>query len=220
MRLLVLSAIFSGLAGWTKNEGLFLFLCNWCVLISFWIFAGEGWRRIPRRKEIWIYLIIGMMINLPWIFIKGLWGLQNDVINAQCLTWAHFVINLPRFSHLPLDLFSKFMYLEAWNVLWIIFIVFAILDCLCRFFDKFASLRYIFLSIALQFAIIIFLYMIYPYPGGFINDTMLRLMMAPSFLAVIYIMLSLGFGSKWKAQNGRLTNKNENVIFGPRNLIL
>jgi hypothetical protein len=113
-----LSALLTGMAGLTKNEGLALCLVNLVVLA---LAAGTGkrfhhsdyWRRIL------IYAGIIIVMLMPWLVFRTTINTPNDLINQKNLgsvfQWETFNRLKTIFYYYQSHLFN----LKNWNLLWL-----------------------------------------------------------------------------------------------------
>ena len=188
-RLLVFSSLFCGLAAWTKNEGIVLFICNSFIVALFLLFGQRKAGPLLDRR-FWLYLISGALIFIPWSIIKLALGLTNSVINRDRLQ-LHYILShkdrvVPAVRELGLELVN----FQQWNILWIMAFVFIVYTFLK---SKMTGIKYyILFSIFVQFTtiILLFIVIIYPYLILYIDDTMVRLTTVPTVMALIYCSLA------------------------------
>lgn len=180
-RLLVLSALFIGLAGWTKNEGLMLIMCNTAVLLVFLI-KEKGVKAIANRA-VWLYLIPPLAIIIPWNIYKKIAEIEHYLFHSGYLQSEKipvYLVKIGKIGHLFWYYFSN---LKSWNILWMLLIS-AVVYNLIR--QKKNKSGYVLLSIGIQFVVYVFLFMTYPQEKVFVYDAMERLMLGPAILAIIY----------------------------------
>jgi hypothetical protein len=113
---IMLSAVFSALTVFAKNEGTAAFLISAVALAAFII--------LNRKKECLrhagYYLVTSVVIMLPWlIFKRNITVIQEDYFSKLSL---HNVFgNFDRLSVIFPSLFREFARLSNWNILWLIF---------------------------------------------------------------------------------------------------
>jgi hypothetical protein len=116
---LVLSAVFTGFAALTKNEGLVLI----CIHLV-WLLAAL---QLQSHRRLWnklarfgIYGCVLVAVLVPWYLFRDSLGLRNDVINrdvvAQGFTWEHLSRIGPILYHLQTQVFGP----KNWNMVWIL----------------------------------------------------------------------------------------------------
>lgn len=187
MSLLVLSSLFAGFAAWTKNDGLFLLLLQCLILISFLLLEKTEGKSIFTKQFV-VYAVICTMIIAPWLLFKSMAGLGNDVVNKQNLQIGYILGNIGRVP----DLFKIFILgfvfnFERWNIVWLMGTIFLIYSIAMNKF--YFLLKYILFSIVLQFAMYIFIFIIFHDPVVYVNDTLGRLMLSPAILSILYSCL-------------------------------
>jgi hypothetical protein len=181
-RLLILSALFSGLACWTKNEGLVLFINNALVLALFLLFEKAKKKELSYNL-LWQYIIIGLSIALPWFLLRGVLGLENDIINHKYLRFDYLRGRLYLFTYTWEALKFHFFNFKLWNITWIMAFLFFIYSLFRPPRDKSG---YVLFSIFFQCAVYLFIFAIYPDPKEYLYLTMMRLMLSPAVLAILF----------------------------------
>jgi hypothetical protein len=154
--LLVMSAIMSALAGWTKNEGLLYCAINTFMVCFFLACERKG---PPGRSVLYpaLYLAVIAAALFPWVSAKSAWGIANDEINLVNLNPANLMKQLhklyPIFYEFQKQLFGP----KKWNILWPVFL-------LALFFGRRRLFRgasgYLALSVALALCGYVVFYMI------------------------------------------------------------
>jgi len=185
---LCVSAICSGLAAWTKNEGLAFCLINFTILV-FLLFirhkrASTNWRLVV------CYFGLVMIIILHWMIFKARLRIPNDLINSQNISLNILRENLYRVP-IIFSYFKRFMIiLSDWNILWVSLPLIILLR-IKRVFSHPALL--ILLSMLAYFTIWFFIYMITPRQINWhlVNSLeRLLLQMVPLALFSIALLLS------------------------------
>jgi hypothetical protein len=116
---LLISATLAGLTGLTKNEGLVLSLICWSVLTLYLLLQRKGkagW------KAWFLYGIILLALEGPWLIYRTSLQVHNDVINQEAilsnLTWG----NLKRIGPILYHYQSQVFGIKNWNIVWIVFL--------------------------------------------------------------------------------------------------
>ena len=116
---LVLSALLTGCAALTKNEGLVLVGIHFVWLAAVLLSRSEIVLR-RRLVNLGIYFCILAAVLLPWYLFKDSLGLRNDVINKDAvfagLNWNSFSRVGPILYHLQTQVFGP----KNWNLVWIL----------------------------------------------------------------------------------------------------
>jgi len=81
---LILSGLFSGLAAWTKNEGLMLAALLFIVLLYF-LLKEKG-----SKKDVFFYFLSFIFFVLPWFIFKGVHHLGFSNVDYQTLPFNQF----------------------------------------------------------------------------------------------------------------------------------
>jgi hypothetical protein len=120
----VLSALYAGFAGITKNEGLMLAIVMIPILMFAWLrLSGE---RRAQTKIIHLFWFVAILAGtlLPWLIIRQQIGFMNDLINSR--TFAQLGIEKLRRLGPILWQYQKIIFgLRNWNLSWIL-----VLGCL------------------------------------------------------------------------------------------
>jgi hypothetical protein len=186
-RVLTLAGIFAGLGGWTKNDGLALFLS---LAVTLGIHLVVEVRSEPRRAAaaFTAFALPGALVVLPWSLFTRLAGLENDVVTASNLTWQATCGNLHRLGELPGVFLHHFADVGHWNVLWPLFLV--VLVAKAKTASR-SPLRYLLLPVAVQIAVDVALYIIWPHETEeYLYDTLQRLLLGPASIAVLFVVLA------------------------------
>jgi hypothetical protein len=119
---LAVSALLTGCAALTKNEGVVL-----CGIHLVWLAAvllsrsGIAFRN--KLASLGIYLCILAAVLMPWYLFKDSLGLRNDLINREALTaglsWNSLNRVGPILYHLQTQVFGP----KNWNLVWILLCV-------------------------------------------------------------------------------------------------
>ena len=115
---LVLSALLTGCAALTKNEGLVLVGIHFVWLAAVLLSRSEIVLR-RRLVNLGIYFCILAAVLMPWYLFKNSLGLRNDVINSEVvagLKWNSFSRVGPILYHLQTQVFGP----KNWNLVWIL----------------------------------------------------------------------------------------------------
>jgi len=116
---LALSALLTGCAALTKNEGVVL-----CGIHLVWLAAvllsrsGIAFR--SKLASLGIYFCILAAVLMPWYLFKDSLGLRNDLINREALTaglsWNSLTRVGPILYHLQTQVFGP----KNWNLVWVL----------------------------------------------------------------------------------------------------
>ena len=115
---LVLSALLTGCAALTKNEGLVLVGIH-LVWLAAVLLSRSGIALRRRLVSLGIYFCILAAVLMPWYLFKNSLGLRNDVINSEVvagLNWNSFSRVGPILYHLQTQVFGP----KNWNLVWIL----------------------------------------------------------------------------------------------------
>ena len=115
---LVFSALLTGCAALTKNEGLVL-VCIHLVWLAAVLLSRSGIALRRRLVSLGIYFCILAAILMPWYLFKNSLGLRNDVVNSEVvagLNWNSFSRVGPILYHLQTQVFGP----KNWNLVWIL----------------------------------------------------------------------------------------------------
>jgi hypothetical protein len=115
---LVLSALLTGCAALTKNEGLVLVGIHLAWLAGV-LLSRSGIALRRRLAGLGIYFCILAAVLLPWYLFKNSLGLRNDVVNSEVvanLKWNYFSRVGPILYHLQTQVFGP----KNWNLVWIL----------------------------------------------------------------------------------------------------
>ncbi|MDP2912474.1 MAG: hypothetical protein Q8N91_00515 [Candidatus Omnitrophota bacterium] len=118
---LILSALMSGLAAWTKNEGL-LYCVVYTAIVSAYLAAK---RRQTGAAKIFLlpaaYLMIIALISAPWFLVKWRYGLTNSDVSMPSSP-VIFVLfkNLWKMGPMAYDFQKQIFGPKKWNIIWIL----------------------------------------------------------------------------------------------------
>jgi hypothetical protein len=115
---LVLSALLTGCAALTKNEGLVLVGIHLAWLAAV-LLSRSGIALRRRLVSLAIYFCILAAVLMPWYLFKNSLGLRNDVINREVvagLNWKSLSRVGPILYHMQTQVFGP----KNWNLLWIL----------------------------------------------------------------------------------------------------
>ncbi|MFA5085159.1 MAG: glycosyltransferase family 39 protein [Candidatus Omnitrophota bacterium] len=153
---LYISAVMTALAGWTKNEGFVYCVAN-IILLSVFLFLNR--RTIKKRGLLNGFLYVGIMLLVlaPWLWVKFTANLVNSDVGSTSLEQ----LNIFKQSYKIWPIFYEFQRQifgpKKWNLIWIIFILSAIVYRK-KLFDE--SRRYATISLILIVSGYIFAYLI------------------------------------------------------------
>lgn len=114
---LVVSAVLTALAGWTKNEGLL-----YCVIYTALIVLSLAVKAAKTsRKDILyaaIYPCIILLISLPWLLIKARFHIVNSEIDLANLNPVNLVGQIGKLGPVFYELQKQVFGPKKWNILW------------------------------------------------------------------------------------------------------
>ncbi len=182
---LVLSGLFIGFSAWTKNEGMAYLLFNVLNLILFWLSRKNFIRNVGQLMK---YIVIFLSIIFPWAVLKTSLNLGNILFNADHLSYNFIKHNIPHLLNAIRALLGYFVNLQYWNLSWLMFLFFLLINL-----KKSLRPPYFFLifTIALHLGLILSLALLEP-SDLYLMDAMVRLLIAPTILSIIYTMLLAG----------------------------
>lgn len=116
---LLLSALLTGFAALTKNEGLVLIGIHLVWLVAALILQSERQLR-DKLARFGVYTCVVVAVLIPWYLFKDSLGLRNDVINREAVaagfSWNHLSRVGPILYHLQTQVFGP----KNWNWVWIL----------------------------------------------------------------------------------------------------
>lgn len=187
---LFFSAIFAGLAAWTKNEGIVMAMFDLLIFLGVILV-----RRKMSRKNILLIVQYGLIIALiagPWIWFKNSLGLANDVVNSNNLSLGNIIANLNRIPIVLTFMAKQVFSINSWNLLFMFSVVVIIFN-----FKRVVLLPNIlvFLSLLFYVCVWIFIYVISPYDikwhlGTSLNRLLLQITALLLFLDALLIFQS------------------------------
>jgi hypothetical protein len=184
---LLLSALFAGLAAWTKNEGLALLLGN-ALCLGLFGFVDRDRPRREAARSLLLYGVVAVAVIAPWKLYAASAGLSNDVVNTGALSASYLAERAHRLLELPRLFLHHFADWRSWNLLW------PLLGGALVVYGRrgFAMReRILLLAMVVQLAVYAGLYWIWPYrESEFVNDTLQRLMLFPAGVAVVMVALA------------------------------
>jgi len=156
---LIISAVFSGMASFIKNEGLIWFLSNVLILLIYLVFSKKLLKNI---KYLLMYLAIGLAFVLPWQYFArvkmGILSFQGGTFSLTSLS----VIpqNLGRLKTI-ISYFIKNVFLDIknFNILWIFYFIIVALKFKKMIFSKHV---YIFLNTVMNLALLVMIFIVTP----------------------------------------------------------
>ena len=183
---LLISAIFSGLAIFTKNEGLGLFAVTVFCLSLFILFNSKKGVVGQNIESLSTYIIIPMLIVSPWLLLSmGMPTFVEDENYPGHLTIATVIANMPRMPTILSSFCLEFMDIRRWNIFWILFGV-AVIGGF-KFMIK-SLIKYIFLILILDFCLFVLVYIITPWNvKELISCSMTRLVIQITPIAVFIV---------------------------------
>jgi hypothetical protein len=156
---LIVSALLTGMAAMTKNEGLV-----WCLINSVVLGTLLLWERRGLKLQFvigyWsLYVSILILVLAPWWIFRFSLDLTNDVLNQKnlaALGWSNLARLMPILYHYQ----TQFFGLRNWNILWIL----AFGTLLIRFRQIWRSdVKWLVLTVFLIFSGYTSIYLITPY---------------------------------------------------------
>lgn len=153
---LMLSAIMSGLAAWTKNEGLLYCVTNTLVLTVFYI---ANWRVITRREMRLFFIYLGVIVAIlaPWAIAKARGHISNEEIDLARLTPTFVAGQLHKMKIILYEFQKEFFGPKKWLLVW----PFAALAIVLNLKKAFKGVnKYIALSLVLTIGGYMLMYMI------------------------------------------------------------
>ena len=124
---LVISAIATGLAGWTKNEGM-MYCAIYSVLV--FVFVASKGRKVEKRDILSAVMYSGIifLICLPWALIKARWHITNDEIALSNLNPVNLVKQLNKLGPIAYEFQKQLFGPKKWNILWPVTIIVLLLN--------------------------------------------------------------------------------------------
>ena len=182
----LLSAIFAGLAAWTKNEGVVYAIFNLMLIL----FMTNKMAFSKRSFYAGYYLgIIGIIIG-PWWILKFNLGLKNILVNAGGVSRG-FLENIFALGPVFKALMAVPFKFEFYNIAWIMFFLFSIFNWKCR---PRAFYRFFLFSILSHILLALGVYVLAPIEQ-YLRDPFIRLLLAPTILSMMYVILVQGEGT-------------------------
>ncbi|MEW5979537.1 MAG: hypothetical protein AB1898_27385 [Acidobacteriota bacterium] len=158
--LLQVSALFSGLAGLTKNEGLVLAASNLIVML-FWAATDTPARSLRGRLRYPLaYAAIVLVVLAPWLAFRVGIEVSNDVINQKNILEAMHWNTLSRIPAILYHYQGHIFGFKNWNLLWVL--AFGLLAVRFRSLWR-SDLRYVVLAVALPLLVYTGTYLVTPY---------------------------------------------------------
>ena len=133
---LMISALMTALAGWTKNEGLMYCLINFIVI---GIFLALNFKKVKKREILLAGLfVLTVIIALSGFFwVRGAAHLVNTDVESGGAGAAYMVKQLYKLGPILYEFQKEFFGPKKWNILWpIIALVF-----IYRFKESFRGIR-------------------------------------------------------------------------------
>jgi hypothetical protein len=188
---IIISAIFSGLSMFTKNEGLGLFAVTVFCLCIFVLFNSKKGIIKQNIKSLSVYIIIPILIILPWLILSlGMPTFLEEENYPGRLTIGTIVGNLSRTPVILSSFCKEFLDVKRWNVFWILSGI-AVLGCF-KFTLK-SPIKYILLILLLDFTMFVLIYVITPWDvKALISCSMTRLIIQITPLAVFLSTHQIG----------------------------
>ncbi len=178
---LIISAIFAGLAGWTKNEGLPLAMIITGILSLFLVFDFKG--SIRKRLTYFVmYLLIVVAIMGPWQIFKELMNLQDTrftLTNLQTI-----VDKWDRFPSIKAKFFEEILYSGRWGIAWFVFFLATIFHLKRTFLSP---LIYIFTFVVLVTALYFTIHIITGLPTNPYLSSLGRVLLTPIPMVIFLI---------------------------------
>lgn len=183
--LLVLSAVMSAIAAWTKPEGVFLCLLNLCVM-AFAVFLTNEKRIKTIAVGAAAYIIALAVFLIPWNMFTKQIGVSSDLITAQTFSPTRAFENLNRLPTILYEYQKQFFGFKKWNILWVLFWVVFLINFKKIFRHKAAIPT---LSIIGAFSIYTIVYILTPKDFGWhLRRSLARVMI--HFLPIVILWLA------------------------------
>lgn len=188
---LLLGAVFLGLSGLIKNEGLPLIVLNGCALAGYLVGQRKAGRReIQRALLLFGGVSVGMV--LPWLFVRYRMGLESDLSLPSLSSLLPRALQRiwPMAKALAREMFAPSSVLTKWNLAWYLLVLVVVLHgrTLWR-----SVLRYPALILAGQALVYLWIYIITPYNINWhLSSSLDRLLLHGYPLALVLIGCSLG----------------------------
>jgi hypothetical protein len=197
---LLISAVFSGLAIFTKNEGLGLFAVTvFCLSIFIFFNSKKG---IVRQNitSLSAYIIIPMLIILPWLILSmGMPTFIEEENYPGHLTLGTIIGNVSRMPVILSSFCLELMDIRRWNIFWVLFGV-AVIGGF-KYILK-SAIKYILLILILDFCLFVLVYTITPWDvKELISCSMTRLVIQITPIAVFIASLQIDMVLDYR--NGR-----------------
>jgi hypothetical protein len=184
---LMISALMSFSAIWTKNEGWMLFLVNAVVLT---LFLMKDKAAVTKKVFIFAGYAAGViMLILPFVIFKNRLGLESDIISRDTLTPARMLGNIDRLGPIFYEYQKHLFGPKRWNLAWLAVLSVFILKAKEIFKDEKA---YLALAIILCLTGYTAIYIITPHGLGWhLSTSASRLLL--HFLPVGLFLFALSF---------------------------
>jgi len=154
-RLLAVSAVMVGLAGWTKNEGMLYCAVNVIVLAAFVAFNYKG---MSAKGLIGAaaYPVIIVVLLLPWILVKRSFGITNSDVDLANINPVYIVGQAHKIVPILNEFQKQIFGPKKWNLIWIA----ALIGFAMQYRSAFTGIRrYVTLSLALAVSGYVVFYM-------------------------------------------------------------
>jgi hypothetical protein len=180
----ILLGLFTGLAGWTKNEGM-----SWLLVVGVMLLLSAVRRKIEMRHAMGA-MGVAIALSLPWRLFQWSHGFESDLFSAP------LVFHADRWQIIVKAVAQQFSLWESWGILWIIAIIAGGIT-LIRWIRRTSQTRPTMLSLGgtllLQGAMYMLIYFITPlqvewHLGSSLDRIMLHL--APLTLFISALILS------------------------------
>ncbi|MDD5496507.1 MAG: glycosyltransferase family 39 protein, partial [Candidatus Omnitrophica bacterium] len=116
-RYLVLSAVMSALAGWTKNEGIMYCAVNTVVLTVFIFFTRKP-LKIRMIRDLFLYIGIMALLLLPWYYIKMTASLHNEEVGLDTVGFQSLFMQWYKIKPILYEFQKEFFGPKKWNIIW------------------------------------------------------------------------------------------------------
>lgn len=113
---LVISAIFSALTLWTKNEGMLLVLFN-IILILPSLLSRESRSHLVKTS---LYIFSIFLLILAWNLFKSKNGLINDNFTFSMINLPNFLTGINKIPAILYEYQKQFFGFKKWNICWIL----------------------------------------------------------------------------------------------------
>ena len=156
VRFLRSSAVMTGLAAWTKNEGLIYGGISILLILIFFLFEQKG-PALKAARSLSFYGGVVLALSLPWHWVKTSAHIINSDVAVAALTPLGIAKQLYKVGPIVYEFQKQFFGPKKWNILWFV-ILFASIVNYKKVFTP--SQRYISIFLVLAVSGYIFFYLV------------------------------------------------------------